>query len=281
MFNSASEVGMKLRVSQRDCIVSRVLCGVLAMTALFTACGGGGGESSTRSPAMGTAPGSGSGNGNGSGKVALIITGAKSFNPNITPGQIIQYEITVSGEGFDPVKAVVSGDAADATIDGIPTGTHRMVHVAAVNPNQQKIREGEAADVEIPNDAVAEVPITMQAVPVITNVADGAYVSNTRLRFKIFSDPASLVELTSATGETTSVLTDAVENRPTVATDASTGLATFIPPKLAPGDYLLTVRDAKTGRKSQVAVVVTDGGQERAAPLKPIALPARLVMRSE
>lgn len=224
---------------------------------------------------MVTAPGS------GSGKVALAISGAKSFNPSITPGQIVQYEITVSGEGFDPVKTVIPGDATEATVEGIPTGAHRMVHVAAVNPNQQKIREGEATDVEVPDDAVTEVPITLQAVPVITNVAEGAYVANTRLRFRIYSDPASLVELTSATGETSVALTDVVENRPAVATDAATGLATFVPPKLAPGDYLLTVRDAKTGRKSQVTVVVTDGGRERAAPLKSIALPAKLVMRAE
>lgn len=219
--------------------------------------------------------------GSGNGQVALLITGAKSFNPLITPGQITHYEITVSGEGFEPVKSVVAGDATEATITGIPTGAHRMVHVAAVNPNQQKIREGEAADVEIPDDAVAEVKVAMQAVPVITNVADGAYVANTRLRFRIYSDPASVVELTSRTGETSAVLTDVVEKRPTVATDAATGLATFVPPKLAPGDYLLTVSDAKTGRKSQVTVVVTNGGRERAAPLKPVAMPSKLVMRTD
>lgn len=243
---------------------------LLTTACLLTACGGGAGV-----PTMVTSPGT------GSGQVALIITGAKSFNPSITPGQITQYEITVSGEGFDPVKTVVAGDATEATITGIPTGVHRMVHVAAVNPNQQMIREGEATDVEIPSDSVAEVPIVMQAVPVITNVADGAYVPNTRLRFSIYSDPASLVELTSGTGETSAVLTDVVENRPTVATDATTGVAAFVPPKLAPGDYLLTVRDSKTGRKSQVNIVVTDGSRERAAPLKSIAVSAKFVMRTE
>lgn len=254
----------KYRVHQRDCFAA------LAMTAVLAACGGGAG-----SPALVMAPGS------GSGQVALAITGAKSFNPLITPGQITQYDITISGEGFEPVKTVVAGDATEATIAGIPTGAHRMVHVAAVNPNQQMIREGEAVDVEIPADAVAAVPITLQAVPVITNVADGAIVTNSRLRFSIFSDPASLVELTSSTGEASAVLTDVVENRPIVATDAATGVAAFVPPKLAPGDYLLTVRDAKTGRKSQVNLVVTDGSRERAAPLRAIALPAKFVMRAE
>lgn len=268
------------KVNQLDCFPRLRLAGagfaaLLAMTGVLPACGGGGDSDSAGAPAMVAAPGS------GSGQVALVIKGAKSFNPSITPGQITQYEITVSGEGFEPIKTIVAGDATDALIPGIPTGAHRMVHVAAVNPNQQKIREGEATDVEIPGDAVAEVPITMQAVPVITNVADGAFVANTRLRFNIYSDPASIVELTSSTGETSTALTDVVENRPTVATDAATGVATFVPPKLAPGDYLLTVSDAKTGRKSQVSVVVTDGARERAAPIRPIAVPSRLVMRTE
>lgn len=207
--------------------------------------------------------------GSGSGRLALRITGAKSFNPNIKPGQISQYEITVSGEGFEPVKMLVAGDATEATIDGVPTGEHRMVHVAAVNANGQRVREGDATDIAVPNDAVAEVPLTMQAVPIITNVAEGARIANSRLRFTIYSDPATLVELTALSGESSQsvALTDVVENRPQVATDAATGLASFVPPKLAPGGYLLTVRDNKTGRKSEVTVVVTDGGKERGAPL--------------
>lgn len=234
---------------------------IMMMLAL-TACGGGAGSkgaptSGAAAPSMAT----------GAGRIALKVTGAKSFNPNITPGQVAQYVVTVSGEGFMPIQTTVAGDATEATLDGIPTGEHRMVHVAAVNPNGQKIREGEATDVAVPNDAVAEVPLAMQAVPIITNVAEGARLSNTRLRFTIYSDPAALVELTALTGEKSEALTDIVENRPQVATDAATGLASFVPPKLAPGDYLLTVHDSKTGRKSEVTVVVADGAKERGAPL--------------
>lgn len=236
---------------------------ILTMLMLtVAACGGGAGSSGALTPGA-VAPSVAT----GAGRIALKVTGAKSFNPNITPGQVTQYVITVSGEGFTPIQTTVAGDATEATLDGIPTGEHRMVHVAAVNPNGQKIREGEATDVAVPNDSVAEVPLAMQAVPIITNVAEGARLANTRLRFTIFSDPAAIVELTAATGEKSEALTDIVENRPMVATDAATGLANFVPPKLAPGEYLLTVHDSKTGRKSEVAVVVTDGAKERGAPL--------------
>lgn len=235
---------------------------IFIMMLALTACGGGAGSSGALMPGA-VAPSAST----GAGRIALKVSGAKSFNPNIMPGQVTQYVITVSGEGFTPIQTTVAGDASEATIDGIPTGEHRMVHVAAVNPNGQKIREGEATDVAVPNDAVAEVPLAMQAVPIITNVADGARLSNTRLRFSIFSDPAAIVELTAATGEKSEALTDIVENRPMVATDAATGLASFVPPKLAPGDYLLTVRDSKTGRKSDVTVVVAEGAKERGAPL--------------
>lgn len=228
----------------------------------------------------GAGPGAtGSSPGTGSGQLALRITGAKSFNPTIPPGQIRNYEITVSGDGFEPVRATVAGDATEATVTGIPTGDHRRVQIVAQNPNGQKIREGEAADVVIPGDAVVEVPIAMEAVPVITNVADGAFVANTRLRFTIFSDPATVVELSSEKEAKTEVLTDMVENRPAVATDAATGLATFVPSKLAPGEYVLTVRDAKTGRKNVLPLTVTDGARERAAPLKSVAMPVKMVMR--
>jgi hypothetical protein len=236
---------------------------IFAMMMLtMAACGGGAGAPGASTPGTVTPSIA-----TGAGRIALKVTGAKSFNPNITPGQITQYVVTVSGEGFTPIQTTVAGDATEATIDGIPTGEHRMVHVAAVNPNGQKIREGEATDVAVPSDAVAEVPLAMQAVPIITNVADGAHLANTRLRFTLFSDPAALVELTAVTGEKSEALTDIVENRPTVATDAATGLANFVPPKLAPGEYLLTVHDSKTGRKSAVTVMITDGAKERGAPL--------------
>lgn len=232
-------------------------------TLTVVGCGGGGGGSSAVSSTSSISTSAAT----GSGKIALKVSGAKSFNPTITPGKISQYQVTVSGPGFEPVVAIIEGDAAEATVSGIPTGEGRMVQIAAINPNGQKIREGEAANVLIPEDTVAEVAVTLQAVPVITNVAEGAHLANTRLRFSIFSDPATLVELRSNTGESSEVLTDMVENRPTVATDAATGLAAFVPPKLAPGDYLLTVVDAKTGRKSEVTVTVTDGSRERGAPL--------------
>ncbi len=231
---------------------------ILMMTMGIAACGGGANSYSVSSSTSG--PG-------GTGQIALKVSGAKSFNPNIPAGKIKQYVITVSADGFAPIQTAVSGDATEASIDGIPTGDHRTVSVVAINPNDQTIREGEASDVAIPGGGATEVPITLQAVPVITNVADGSYVANTRLRLSIYSDPATTVELTADTGKTVATLNDVVENRPLVATDASTGVASFVPPQLAPGDYTLTVRDSKTGRKSQVSIVVTDGAREHGAPL--------------
>lgn len=233
---------------------------MIMMTVGIAACGGGANSYSVSPSSSGSVPGA-------AGHLAIKVSGAKSFNPNIPAGQIKQYLITVSGDGFSPIQTVVAGDATEATVEGIPTGDHRTVTVVAMNPNDQTIREGEAGDVAIPGGVATEVPITMQAVPVITNVADGAYVANTRLRLNIFSDPATIVELTADTGNSTTTLNDVVENRPEVATDASTGVASFVPPKLAPGNYTLTVSDSKTGRKSQVAIVVTDGAHERGAPL--------------
>lgn len=244
---------------------------LLGTMGLWMACSSGGGGGSSLSP---SAPGG------GSGRIALVVSGAKSFNPNSAPGHITQYAITVSGDGFSPLTSVVNGDATDATIEGIPAGEHRAVRIMAMNANGQSIREGDAQDVTVPSDTVAEVPIAMQAVPVITNVADGAYVTNTRLRFDIFSDPATVVEMSSNSGTTSVPLTDVVENRSTVATDASTGLASFVPPKLSPGDYTLTVRDTKTNRKSDVAIVVTDGTREKGAPLKSVVVRGAMVMRA-
>lgn len=233
---------------------------IILMTMGIAACGGGASSFSVSPSSSNAVPG-------GAGQIALKVSGAKSFNPNITPGQIKHYLITVSGDDFSSIQTVVAGDATEATIDGIPTGAHRTVTIAALNPNDQTIREGEANDVAIPGGVATEVPITMQAVPVITNVADGAFVANSRLRLNIFSDPATIVELTADTGQTVMTLNDVVENRPMVATDASSGVASFVPSKMVPGDYTLTVRDSKTGRKSQVSIVVTDGARERGAPL--------------
>lgn len=230
---------------------------IIALVMTSTACGSGAGLPGPNATAPGT----------GSGRLQLVITGSKSFNPNIVPGQISQYQITVTGADFAPIQVVVPGDATEANVTGIPVGAQRAVQVLAFNPNAQVIRAGEAADVSVQPDAIATLPIHLDAVPIVTNVADGAIVPNTRLRLKLFSDPASLVEITAEHNGATQLLLDVSGGLNAVATDASTGVGQFLPTTLAPGDYTLTVRDTHTGRSSQVNVRVTDGLRERGMPL--------------
>jgi hypothetical protein len=208
----------------------------------------------------------------GEGSLAVAISGARSFNPNIEHGKIAKYVVTIAGEGIaSPIVAEFSGDAAEAVIDGVPTGEGRTVVVTAHNPNDATIRAGEAYNVEVDGD-LTEVPVAMQAVPIFTNIADGATVDNTRLVFKVFADPAHPAAIEERGESERQVLVDASTSSPQVVLDLATGLGRHAPALIAPGEHRFAIVDLATGRESEAAVLLVDGTGRRPAPIVSAAM---------
>ncbi len=219
-----------------------------AIAAALASCGGGGG-------AKGNA-----------GSLAVVVTGAKSFNPRIEHGRIEKYSVTISGEGIEqPISAEFAGDAGSGLIEGVPCGENRSISVEAVNANGVKIRAGEEAGVEV-SGGVNEVAVEMEAVPIFANLADGNSIDNTRLIFKIFSDPTNPVTVEEIYDGEAKQLVDASLNTAEIHLDQSTGLGLMAPAVLSPGNHLFEVRDLVTGRSSLANVLLLDGSRRKGAP---------------
>jgi hypothetical protein len=215
---------------------------------------------------LGGCGGGAGGNGDG-GSVVINVTGAKSFDARAEHGRIERYEVRISGEGIENV--IVADFAADATegvVEGVPIGEGRRVDVRAINPNGSIIRAGEALGVKV-DGGLNAVDVAMEAVPIFTNIASGNAVDNTRLIFKVFSDPAHpvIVEEVGAGGPLP--MLDASRGVPEFQVDASTGMGRLAPAVMEPGKRTFAVTDLVTGRQSLALVRVLEGRGRRAAPV--------------
>lgn len=203
----------------------------------------------------------------GNSALAVKITSAKSFNPSINHGRIEKYRVTITGNGIDaPLSAEFSGDATEGTIDNVPTGDDRTVSVEAINPNSATIRAGEAEGVSV-GGGINEVEVALEAVPIFTNLADGNTIDNTRLVFKIFSDPKNSVEVAELKEDAALPLIDPSINSAEINLNQSTGVGQLAPLLIASGEHIFTVRDTVTGRLSKAQVILVDGTKRKPAPV--------------
>lgn len=216
--------------------------------------------------------GCGGGAENGGASLAINVIGAKSFDPSAEHGRVEKYEVIVAGEGIEgDIVSEFPGDATEGVVEDVPAGENRRVEVRAVNPNQAVIRAGEATGVKLEGGMNA-VDVAMEAVPIFTNLAAGNAVDNTRLVFKVFSDPANPVMVTEQSADGASPVFDASTNRTELSLDTVTGLARLASPVMEPGVRTFAVTDLVTGRQSAVAVRLLEGRGRRSAPSVSAAL---------
>ncbi len=229
---------------------------LLALSFALSSCGGGSGGAQSNGK---------SGN---VGSIKAIVTGSRSFNPNISHGFITKYKVTITSDDMEtPVEAVFEGTAESGVIEGVPEGENRKIKVEAINSNETKIREGDVAGVEVRSDEVTEAEIKMESVPVFANLADGNAIPNTRFKAIIFSEPGDAVSIEDAYDGSTLPLLDVSTTSIDIQPDASTGIANVSPPLLPAGEHKFTVKNVRTGRLSEVTVHLTDGTKLKPAPL--------------
>ena len=203
----------------------------------------------------------------GGGALAIKVTHARSFDPDTEHGRIERFRVAVSGEGIEsPITAFFDGSAEEGIVSGVPTGKGRTVEVDAINPNEVVIRAGEAEGVKV-DGGVNEVDVDMEAVPIFMNIASGNTIDNTRLVFKIFSDPTNPVEVREMADGVERALVDAATSVSEIRLDQSTGTGRFAPALIDPGRREFEVKDMVTGRSHRVSVLVLDGTLRRPAPL--------------
>ena len=202
------------------------------------------------------------------GSIKATIANSKSFNPNISHGQIKKYIVTISADDItESIIKEFEGDAESGVIDGIPVGKKRVIRVEAINQNKSKIKEGESYDIEIVPAEVAEVQVDLVAVPIFANLGDGNTIPNTRFKAVIFNDGSDPIEILDDFGNTELPVMDINSMLTEIVVDLSTGLATFLPQLLPSGEHKLTARNLKTGKHTTITVRLVDGTKIIPAPL--------------
>lgn len=213
--------------------------------------------------------GNGAATGDFSNALAIRVLHAHSFDPAAEHGRVVRYRVTVSGQDIElPIVAEFPGDAAEGVVEGVPAGEGRTVSVVAINPNEAAILAGEARGVEV-GGGINDVPVDLEAVPIFTNLHSGNAVENTRLIFRLFSTPEHPVIVEERFKTQATVLPDASLGSAEILLDQSTGLGRCAPILLPPGRHHFAVRDAVTGRETEVVVELTDGTRQQPAPLVP------------
>lgn len=199
-------------------------------------------------------------------QVIVKAVGPASAHPL---ARVQQFRVVVTGDDFAPIEASFDGQALEGELVGIPPGSARHLRVEAVNAAEQIIRDGEVADVEIPDGERTEIPVTLEVLPIFTNLREGGVVSNTRLRPEILTTPGHAVQVQygSAGGTDAAPLLDVALGTDQLTADVTLGTARLAPALLAVGAYRLAAVDLTSGRRTELQVRVTDGTQRRGAPL--------------
>lgn len=199
--------------------------------------------------------------------LAITLSNSKTFDSTARHGKVELYRIEIDADGLEnPITAQFPGDATEGVIEGVPCGGGRRVSVEAVNPNDSVILAGESEGIEIGED-VTEVNVKLEAVPIFTNIANGSQIENTRLVFRMFSDPSHALVVEEVGSDSALPIVDADTNLNEVRLDSSTGLGRLSPQLVEPGTHTFKVSDVDTGRSSQVSVLLLNGNARRPAPL--------------
>lgn len=201
------------------------------------------------------------------GSVMLIVHNAKSVQGNAPYSRVQKYVVTVTGPGIEePLVGEFSGDATEGVIEGVPAGDGRIVEVNAINEDDWTLRAGEEDGIKINGGSTADVDITLEAVPVFTNIARESVVENTRLIFRVYSDDPEPVVIEDLFNASSDVIVNPSTSVPEVDLDQSTHLGLLAPRVRPIGGHEFTVRSTVTGRSNTANVRLLDGAMRKAAP---------------
>lgn len=175
--------------------------------------------------------------------------------------KIEAYEITISGDDFEPITVTLDGKTASAPVEEIPKGKNRTLLIEAKNNRGQVICRRELTGIEIKGGKIALVEISLLAVPFIANLSNDNVVTQTRLTFDGYGEPVGAVQIIDNFNGEEIILTDLITSADLVSPSEADATFQFKPAVLPIGEHLFTVRDFQTGEQSQVKVTLVAPGR--------------------
>lgn len=148
------------------------------------------------------------------------------------PLTVTQFKVSITGEGIsEPISKTVSAEASQIEVLGIPVGTGRRVLIEAYNSVGQVIRRRDLTGIEIKPGVVTPIKTSLNTIPLILNLNDGATVLARHLSIRGFGEPGASIRVEAESQNQIIHLNESVGAAPFVVSPSlSTGLFEFTPP---------------------------------------------------
>ncbi len=172
------------------------------------------------------------------------------------------YRVVISGDGIDPpIEYTFAGNTISAPIEGIPKGEDRTILVEALNSTGQVICRRRLEGVKIEGGKMISLSIPLLSVPFVTNLSDGNVITQTRLFFRGYGEPAGAIEILDNFNGAETPLVDLNTVSDLISPSISDAGFSFLPAVLPTGTHTFTIRDAGTGESSEVTVTLIGPGR--------------------
>ncbi len=169
--------------------------------------------------------------------------------------RVVRFVVTVTGEDLaEPVVINLDADSTGTELNELPDGTARTFLVEAFNSEGMVVRRKQIMNVTIDKDNAEPIVVSLNTVPLFTNLRSGNRVIVNRLKLLGVGEPGGRLEIDDATEGSSDVLLDVSLGDSVISPSISLGTFTMAPDTLALGRHTFTVRDLDNGEQSQVSV---------------------------
>jgi len=198
--------------------------------------------------------------------LTLILENARApagLNESDLPDiqRVQRFVVTISGSDLE--EDVVTSFAADTLsmqLRDIPEGETRILTVEALNSAGMVVRRRVIEEITIDKDISEPIVVSLNTVPLFTNLRDGNRIIVSRIRIRGVGEPGGQVEIEDNFNGTTGPLLDISSNNVLLSTSLGAGDFDMVPGSMDLGTHNLLVRDPKTGESSEITVRVVPAG---------------------
>lgn len=167
--------------------------------------------------------------------------------------QVTRFLVTVSGEDLtEPVIIPLDANSTGTSLEDIPDGGSRTILVEALNSEGMVVRRREVTGITIDKEQTEPIVVSLNTVPLFTNLRNGNRVIVSRLQILGVGEPGNSLEIDDDYEGTIDILLDVSAGTSVINPSMSAGDFTLVPPELALGWHTFTLRDLDNGEQSQI-----------------------------
>lgn len=175
--------------------------------------------------------------------------------------RVQSFVVTISGSDLsEDVVTSFSAETASMQVQDIPEGETRTLTVEALNSEGMVVRRRALEEITIDKDTTEPIVVSLNTVPLFTNLRDGNRIIVSRVRIRGVGEPGGRVVLEDSFNGSISPLLDISSDDVSLSTSAGAGDFNLVPASMNLGTHSLLVRDPDTEEFSEIKVRVVPAG---------------------